>query len=117
MILASKADIAAHTAAGWWGTETVNARFRANAAATPDRLAVADPPNREEIDGTAPKRLTYRELQDLADSIATGFLDAGLKKGDVVAVQLPNTADLVAVYFAAWRAGLIVTPFPVQWRA
>lgn len=117
MILASKAEIAAHTAAGWWGTETVNARFRANAAATPDRLAVADPPNREEIDGTAPKRLTYRELQDLSDAIATGFLDAGLQKGDVVAVQLPNTADLVAVYFAAWRLGLIVTPFPVQWRA
>lgn len=117
MILASKADIAAHTAAGWWGTETVNTRFRANAAATPDRLAVADPPNREEIDSTAPKRLTYRELQNLSDTIATGFLDAGLKKGDVVAVQLPNTADLVAVYFAAWRLGLIVTPFPVQWRA
>lgn len=117
MILASKAEIAAHTAAGWWGTETVNARFRANATATPDRLAVADPPNREEIDGTAPKRLTYSELESLADSIATGFLDAGLKKGDVVAVQLPNTADLVATYFAAWCIGLIVTPFPVQWRA
>ncbi|MBX3503830.1 MAG: acyl--CoA ligase [Parvibaculum sp.] len=117
MILASKAEIAAHTAAGWWGTETVSARFRANAAATPDRLAVADPPNREEIDGTGPKRLTYRELQELSDAIATGFLDAGLQKGDVVAVQLPNTADLVAVYFAAWRLGLIVTPFPVQWRA
>lgn len=117
MILASKADIAAHTAAGWWGTETVSSRFRANAAATPDRLAVADPPNREEIDGIAPKRLTYAELRELSDSVATGFLTAGLKKGDVVAVQLPNTADLVATYLAAWRIGLIVTPFPVQWRA
>ncbi len=117
MILASKAEIAAHTAAGWWGTETVSTRFRANAAATPDRLAVADPPNREEIDGIAPKRLTYRDLQDLSDSIATGFLDAGLTMGDVIAVQLPNTADLVATYLGAWRIGLIVTPFPVQWRA
>lgn len=117
MILASKEDIAAYTAAGWWGTETIDTRFRANAASTPDRVAVVDPPNREEIDRQQPRRLTYRELTGLADRIATSFLDAGLGKDDVLAVQLPNTADLVAVYLAAWRIGLIVSPAPVQWRA
>lgn len=117
MILASKEEIAKHTAAGWWGEETISSRFRANAAATPDRTAVADPPNREEVDGHPPRRLTYRELEAEADRIATAFLDAGLAKDDVIAVQLPNTVDLVAVYLGAWRAGLVVTPFPVQWRA
>ncbi|MEQ8265610.1 MAG: class I adenylate-forming enzyme family protein [Parvibaculum sp.] len=117
MILASKEEIDAHTRAGWWGIETIDMRFRANAAATPDRLAVADPPNRADIDGREPRRLTYRELAAEADRIATAFLDAGLKKDDVVAVQLPNVVELVAVYLGAWRAGLIVTPAPVQWRA
>lgn len=117
MILASREEIAAHTRAGWWGTETIDGRFRANAAATPDRTAVADPPNRAEIDGGSPRRLTYRELSDEADRIATALLDAGLKKDDVIAVQLPNVVELVAVYLGAWRAGLIVTPAPVQWRA
>jgi acyl-CoA synthetase (AMP-forming)/AMP-acid ligase II len=117
MILATMEEITVHTKAGWWGTQTASERFLANAEATPERFAVVDPPNREEIDGGAPKRLTYRELRDFADRIATGLLDAGLKKNDVLAVQLPNTADLVAVYLAAWRIGLIVTPFPVQWRA
>lgn len=117
MILVSKDEIAKQTSAGWWGKETIDVRFRANAAATPDRLAVADPPNREEIDGAAPRRLTYGELAREADRIATGFLDAGLRKGDILAVQLPNTTDLVAIYLAAWRIGLVVTPFPVQWRA
>ncbi|MAU60321.1 MAG: 2,3-dihydroxybenzoate-AMP ligase [Parvibaculum sp.] len=117
MILASKEDIAKHTAAGWWGKETISTRFRANAAAAPDRTAIADPPNREDIDGQVPRRLTYRELEAEADRIATAFLDTGLTKDDVIAVQLPNTVDLVAVYLGAWRAGLIVTPFPVQWRA
>lgn len=117
MILASKEEIERHTAAGWWGNETIDERFRANVEATPDSLALADPPNREEIDGSAPKRLSYRELGNLADRIATGFLKAGLAKDDVIAVQLPNTVDLVAAYLAAWRIGLIVTPFPVQWRA
>ncbi|MDP1628056.1 class I adenylate-forming enzyme family protein [Parvibaculum sp.] len=117
MILASKEEIAAHTQAGWWGTETIDARFRANAAATPGHLAVADPPNRMDIDGREPRRLAYRDLSAEADRIATAFLDAGLKKDDVVAVQLPNVVELVAVYLGAWRAGLIVTPAPVQWRA
>ncbi len=117
MILATKEEIAAHTEAGWWGMETASERFLANAEATPERLAVADPPNREEIDGSAPKRLAYRELSDLADRIATGFIEAGLRKNDVVAVQLPNTADLVAVYLPAWRTGCLDPPLPVQWRA
>src|SRR5690606_9067619 len=117
MILASKEDIATHTATGWWTRETNDARFRANAAATPDRVAVVDPPNRDEIDGGKPLRLTYRQLADLADRIATSFQEAGLKKDDVLVVQLPNTSDLVAVYLAAWRVGLIVSPAPVQWRA
>ena len=117
MILATSEEIAAFTEAGWWGTETLSERFLANAAATPERTAVADPPNREEIDGQASKRLTYRELDDLSARIATAFLDAGLGKGDVLAIQLPNTSDLVAAYLAAWRIGLVVTPFPVQWRA
>lgn len=117
MILVSRDEIAKQTSAGWWGKDTIDVRFRANAAATPARLAVADPPNREDIDGAAPRRLTYGELGREADRIATGFLDAGLRKGDILAVQLPNTTDLVATYLAAWRIGLVVTPFPVQWRA
>ena len=117
MILVSRDEIARQTSAGWWGEETIDVRFRANAAATPDRLAVADPPNREEIDGAAPRRLTYGELARQADRIATSFLGAGLRQGDILAVQLPNTTDLVAIYLAAWRTGLVVTPFPVQWRA
>lgn len=117
MILASQQEIEAHTRAGWWGSETIDTRFRANVAATSDRLAVADPPNRAEIDGCDPRRLTYAELAAEADRIATAFLDAGLKKDDLLAVQLPNVVELVAVYLAAWRIGLIVTPAPVQWRA
>ncbi|MEX0839328.1 MAG: AMP-binding protein, partial [Parvibaculum sp.] len=117
MILASQQEIEAHTRAGWWGRETIDTRFRTNADATPDRLAVADPPNRADIDGREPRRLTYAELAGEADSIATAFLDAGLKKDDVLAVQLPNVVELVAVYLAAWRIGLVVTPAPVQWRA
>ncbi len=35
---------------------------------------------------------------------------AGVGTGDVVAVMLPNTAELVVALFAAWRLGAAVTP-------
>ena len=34
----------------------------------------------------------------------------GVGEGDVVAVLLPNRADLIVALFAAWRLGAAVTP-------
>src|SRR5690606_32434686 len=102
---------------GWWGHETLDDVFRRNVRTSPERLAVADAPNRSEIDGGNPRRLTYAQLDDEADHIASALLDQGLTKDDVVAVQLANTVELVAVYIACWRLGIIVSPMPVQWRA
>ncbi|MFX5566750.1 AMP-binding protein, partial [Acinetobacter baumannii] len=34
----------------------------------------------------------------------------GIRKGDVVAVVLPNRVELVVLLFAAWRLGAAVTP-------
>jgi acyl-CoA synthetase (AMP-forming)/AMP-acid ligase II len=40
----------------------------------------------------------------------------GIRAGDVIGVQLPNTVELAVVYLVAARLGAIVTPFPVQYR-
>lgn len=117
MILAPEAQIEDFTARGWWGTDTLDDVFRRNVEASPQRLAVADPPNRPDIDGQAPRRLTYAELDHEVAQCATALLDLGLSKDDVVAVQLPNCVELLVVFLACWRLGLIVSPMPVQWRA
>ena len=36
------------------------------------------------------KKITYRELDDLVDRFATALAALGLKKGDKVAIILPN---------------------------
>ena len=59
MILAPQEQIEDFTARGWWGTDTLDDVFRRNAENAPSRLAVADPLNRSDIDGHAPRRLTY----------------------------------------------------------
>ncbi len=41
----------------------------------------------------------------------------GVKKDDIVMVQLPNCWELAMLYLAIARAGAIISPLPVQWRA
>ena len=40
----------------------------------------------------------------------------GLKRDDIVVVQLVNSVEQFAVYLACLRLGLIVSPVPVQYR-
>ena len=56
------------------------------------------------------KDLSYKEIDQLSDDFAA-FLVAhlGLKSGDVLAVQLPNSLQYPVVAFGAWKAGLILT--------
>ena len=54
--------------------------------------------------------LTYRELSDLADRFAAGLQSLGVKKGDRVALVLPNSPQYVIAFYGALRAGAIVVP-------
>ncbi|GLZ31783.1 putative acyl-CoA ligase [Lentzea sp. NBRC 105346] len=65
----------------------------------PDHIALVDP------DG---KELTYAELAATADRYGRGLQAMGLEPGDSIVLMLPNSADLVAVYFAAYETGLYV---------
>lgn len=62
------------------------------------------------IDGTDDsRRLTYRQLDSFHRKIAAGLAEAGLVKGDVLALHSPNTIAYPAVFFGATRAGATVT--------
>jgi long-chain acyl-CoA synthetase len=58
-------------------------------------------------DGTA---TTYRELDARSDRFAAGLGDAGLRRGQVVALQLPNIPQFLVAYFGALKAGMVVLP-------
>ncbi len=55
-------------------------------------------------------KITYRELADAVDKAAYGFSKMGVKKGDAVAILLPNCPQFVISYFGALKCGAIVTP-------
>jgi long-chain acyl-CoA synthetase len=66
----------------------------------PDKLAVA----------AGDRRLSFRELRDMAQRLAASFTDAGLA-GERVATLLGNRPELLACYLGCWASGAIAVPF------
>jgi long-chain acyl-CoA synthetase len=53
--------------------------------------------------------MTYRELDRHVSAFATGLHKLGLKKGDVIALALPNSFQFVIAYYGANRIGCVPT--------
>jgi acyl-CoA synthetase (AMP-forming)/AMP-acid ligase II len=101
---------------GQWSEARLFDLFAANAARVPQRLAVVDPPNRAALDGREPRRLDYRELSAMVDATVLALAAAGLRRDDVLVTQIPNVVEYVAVYLAAARLGVVLSPVPMQYR-
>ncbi len=101
---------------GWWTDETIDQVFRDQVADRPNQVALVDPANREAIVGSAPRRLTWAQLDAEVEWLAARLLERGLRRGDVLGVQLPNGIELVETYLAAWTIGVVISPLAVQYR-
>ena len=53
--------------------------------------------------------LTYNQLWDRVQRLATGLNRLGLKKGDVCALMLPNSHQFVVSYYACQLLGVTAT--------
>ncbi|WP_083869556.1 class I adenylate-forming enzyme family protein [Nocardia niigatensis] len=101
---------------GWWQPETIPDVFRYRVTEAPDAPAITDPANLADLTGARPRTLTWRELDDHVTDIAAVLLDNGIRQGATVAIQLPNSVALTAVYLALWRLGAVATPMPASFR-
>lgn len=117
MIVVPREKIAEYVARGWWGEQTLAALFIATARRQPDRLAVTDAPNRAQITGDAPQRWSWGELLREVGRMAAFLHAQGLRKDDVLVVQLPNCVQLHALYLACAASGIVISPVPVQYRS
>ncbi|MFV0136914.1 class I adenylate-forming enzyme family protein [Streptomyces sp. HMX87] len=80
------------------------------------RRSVAEAPDRTFLayfDG----RLSYREVDELSDSVAGHLAARGLRRGDRVAVLLQNSPHFVLAVLGAWKAGGIVVPVNPMYKA
>ena len=53
-------------------------------------------------------KLTYRQFQDQVNRFATCLTGFGIRKGDAVAILLPNSIPCVVAYYAILKIGAIV---------
>jgi acyl-CoA synthetase (AMP-forming)/AMP-acid ligase II len=65
-----------------------------------DRIAVVD----------GDRELSYRELEDRSNAVARGLSGAGLGRGDVVAMLMPNSWEFLAAFFGCAKIGVICMP-------
>lgn len=55
------------------------------------------------------RKISYRELREQTDRFATALADLGVKKGERVALLLLNSPQFIIAFFAALKAGAIIT--------
>lgn len=54
-------------------------------------------------------KISYKKFKDIAERLATALVNLGVKKGDVVALMLPNMPQFMFSFYAIQKAGGIVT--------
>jgi len=60
--------------------------------------------------------ITYKELDDLCDRFAFSLMRLGTRKGDMLALFMPNIPQFPICYFGAMRAGATVVPCSPLYR-
>ncbi|MFG2355473.1 class I adenylate-forming enzyme family protein [Streptomyces sp. NPDC048521] len=80
------------------------------------RAAVAEAPDRTFL-AYFDARLSYREVDELSDSVASHLAARGLERGDRVAVLLQNSPHFVLALLGAWKAGATVVPVNPMYKS
>jgi len=91
-------DVAArYRANGLWEGVTIGEMFARSARRSPAKVALVH----------GDERLTYAKLLERSQGRAAGLAAVGLKRGDLVLMQLPNTVEFVVSYLALSMLGAV----------
>ncbi|HEV7680366.1 MAG TPA: AMP-binding protein [Candidatus Dormibacteraeota bacterium] len=61
-------------------------------------------------------RLTYAQLSRWVTRVAAWLVDAGIRPGDRLLWQLPNSVEAVVLHLAGWRIGALCVPVVPAYR-
>ncbi len=74
--------------------------LKINAKKFPDRIACCD----------AARQFTYPEINTRVNRLANSLLALGLEKGDRIAVLMENSIELVELFLAVAKTGMVIVP-------
>ncbi|MEW6669488.1 MAG: class I adenylate-forming enzyme family protein [Thermodesulfobacteriota bacterium] len=98
-----------HDSTGYWSNtlgDTVGEILDRWAERKPDKEGLVQ----------ADRRFTWAEMAEATDSLATAFLDLGMKKGDRLGILGPNHPEMLLSWFAAAKVGIIPVPMSSRYR-
>jgi acyl-CoA synthetase (AMP-forming)/AMP-acid ligase II len=98
--LRNSSRLAAYTAAGFWGNETIYCLAARQARTTPGAFAVRD----------RYRRMTYAALVAAADRLAANLAGRGIQPGQRIAVWLPSRVETAIALLASSRNGYVCCP-------
>jgi acyl-CoA synthetase (AMP-forming)/AMP-acid ligase II len=103
----SAQDAATYRAKGWWKDQRFSDLLEARARATPEREALSD----------ARRRITYGQLWAEVKRFAEFLRRQGVRRGDVVTLQLPNRIEFPVVFFSLELIGAVANKISADFRA
>lgn len=62
------------------------------------------------------KQISYQQLNENVNKLANGLKSLGIKKGDRVAIMLPNIPEFIYSFFALQKLGVIAVPFNTMYK-
>jgi len=92
---------------GWWrGDDVLSVWLARHVKERPDAAAL--------VQGDT--TISYRDLGAKVSRLAEGLRQAGIGKGDVVAVQLPNVVEFCVTFLAICRLGAVMCTMHMPYR-
>jgi len=89
-----------------WTDQTLHDLFDETVSERPDSIAVI----------TRNRRMSFAEYQAESGALAAGLVRAGVRRGDIVAVQLPNWIEFCLLQIALSRIGAVIQPVHCVFR-
>jgi acyl-CoA synthetase (AMP-forming)/AMP-acid ligase II len=96
------------------GSLAENLIQRVNVGDSLARSAAAYPTRTAVVDGE--RRWTYAEFNALVNRVTGGLAGLGYRRGDALAIASGNSAEFLALYFAAAKLGVVCVPINLGWR-
>ncbi len=89
-----------------WLDRTLYDYFAETVRRAPDEVAIV----------AGDRRISFAAWADEAERLAAGLVRLGLRKGDIVSVQLPNWPEMCMLQVALARIGAVIQPMHMVYR-
>jgi cyclohexanecarboxylate-CoA ligase len=97
-----------HLEGGHWTADTLITWLQRWMRQTPEAIAIA---------ATDRAPVSFGAALDQVERLAAALATLGIRRGDVIAVQLPSTPEFIIIYYAIARVGAVLTTLHMAYGA